>query len=109
MVKLLHTFNDGLATSSLREACPVEQSQRNDTKSAETPTKTTTATTGTSIVGWKEKRGVGELLGSIKVGEEKEKGGRDFIYPYFGQSFTNGGKRGSRGRDDDDEKHGQGI
>jgi hypothetical protein len=69
MVKLLHTFNDGLAASSLREAWPVEQPQRNDTKSAEMSTKTTTATTGTSIVGWKEKRGVGELLRSIKLGE----------------------------------------
>jgi hypothetical protein len=78
MVKLLHTFNDGLATSGLREAWLVEQPQRNDTESAETPTKTTTTTTGTSIVGWKEKRGVGELLESIKVGEEREKGRKRF-------------------------------
>jgi hypothetical protein len=54
MAHLLRAFNNGPATSTLKEARPSEQTQTNDAGTAETPTKTT-ATTGTSTMGWKTK------------------------------------------------------
>jgi hypothetical protein len=56
MAHLLRAFNNGPATSTLKEARPSEQTQTNDAGTAETPTKTT-ATTGTSTMGWKTKEG----------------------------------------------------